>query len=236
MREEDRDPFAELEDILGHVFQDRELLRQAVRHGSAMTAADGGNYQRLEFLGDAVLGHALALLLYERSPDLDQGGLTRMRAHLARSSSLSEMAALLGLERFIELGPSEESTRGRERHALLEDVFEAVIGAVALDGGWQAAFDFVRRQFEPELEDLDERTLTLANPKTALQEAAQARGLPVPEYQEVGVTGPDHSRMWVFDVVWDGEEIARGDGRSKRKAQQRAARRALIRLGLVPEG
>jgi ribonuclease-3 len=182
-----------------------------------------------------VLGHALALILYERFPDLDQGDLTRMRAHLARSSTLSEMAALLGLEKFVELGPSEQMSRGRERHSLLEDVFEAVIGAVALDGGWHAAFDFVQQQFAADLEDLDERTLTLANPKTALQEAAQARALPVPDYREVGVTGPDHHRMWAFEVVWDGEVIARGEGRSKREAQQRAARRALIRLGLVPE-
>ncbi len=235
MAQSDSDPIAELEAILGHTFQDRELLRQAVRHGSALSSTDGGNYQRLEFLGDAVLGHALALMLYESFPDLDQGDLTRMRAHLARSSSLSEVAALLGLERFVELGPSEETSRGRERYSLLEDVFEAVIGAVALDGGWQAAFDFIHQQFAADLEDLDERTLTLANPKTALQEAAQARGLPVPDYQEVGVTGPDHNRMWAFEVVWEGEVIARGEGRSKRQAQKRAARRALIRLGLVPE-
>ena len=231
----DGDQLDELEAIVGHTFEDRDLLRQAVRHGSASTATDGGSYQRLEFLGDAVLGHALALMLYESFPDLDQGDLTRMRAHLARSSSLSEVASLLGLERFVELGPSEETSRGRERHSLLEDVFEAIVGAISLDGGWQAAYRFVVTQFSAELEDLDERTLTLANPKTALQEEAQARGLSVPEYRQVGVTGPDHSRMWVVDVVWDGEVIARGEGRSKRRAQKRAARRALIRLGLVPE-
>lgn len=228
------DPLAELEQIIGYRFADREILRQAVRHGSAATSAEDGSYQRLEFLGDAVLGHALALLLYREFPGFDQGDLTRMRAHLARSSSLAEVAALLGLDRFVELGPSEETTQGRERCALLEDVFEAVIGALALDGGWQCAFEFVCAQFGPELDYLDERTLTLANPKTALQEAAQARGLEVPEYHEVGVTGPDHQRMWVFHVTWDGDEIARGEGRSKRDAQQQAARRALIRLGLVP--
>lgn len=235
MEKSREDSLAALEEILGHRFRDRWILRRALRHGSATAAAESGSYQRLEFLGDAVLGHALALLLFTRFPKLDQGDLTRMRAHLARSSSLSEIAALLGLERFVELGPSEEATRGRERNALLEDVFEAVVGAVALDGGWDKAFDFVCEQFEPDIEDLDERTLTLANPKTALQEAAQARGLPVPEYCESGATGPDHRRMWVFKVIWDGEEIARGEGRSKRDAQQQAARRALIRLGLVPD-
>jgi ribonuclease-3 len=235
VNETNDDPLAELEQIIGHQFRDREILRQAMRHGSAAAFSGDGSYQRLEFLGDAVLGHALALLLYREFPDLDQGDLTRMRAHLARSSSLAEMAALLGLDRFVELGPSEERARGRERYALLEDVLEAVIGALALDGGWEAAFDFVCARFEPEFDHLDERTLTLANPKTALQEAAQAQGLPVPEYREHGVTGPDHQRMWVFHVSWDGEEIARGEGRSKRDAQQQAARRALIRLGLVPE-
>jgi ribonuclease III len=227
-------PLEQLEQILGYRFSDEALLAQALRHGSAAPAAED-SYERLEFLGDAVLGHALALLLYERFPDLDQGGLTRMRSHLARSQTLAQKSTLLGLEGFIELGPSEESTRGRERYALLEDVFEAMVAALFLDGGWEVAFGFVAEQFGGDLDALDERTLTLANPKTALQEAAQARGLQVPEYREVGVTGPDHHRLWAFEVWWDGEEVARGEGRSKREAQQQAARRALIRLGLVPE-
>jgi ribonuclease-3 len=227
------DPLDAVEEILGYRFHDRELLGQALRHGSAVAAVEEGSYQRLEFLGDAVLGHALALLMYERYPEFDQGGLTRMRAHVASSTSLSQKAALLGLDQFVELGPSEESTRGRERYALLEDVLEAVIGALALDGGWERALEFVAEQFGEDLEDLDERTLTLANPKTALQEAAQAAGLPVPQYREAGVIGPDHQRLWVFEVLWDGEDVARGEGRTKREAQQQAARRALIRLGLV---
>ena len=195
-----------------------------------------GSYQRLEFLGDAVLGHAVADLLFRQFPDADQGDLTRMRAHLAQSVALGKKAALLGLDRFIELGPSEAAARGWERNTLLEDVFEAVIGALALDGGWETARRFVEEQFGDEVDELDERTLALANPKTTLQEAAQSRGLPLPEYVEVGTTGPDHDRRWVFDLFWNGEEIARGEGRSKRGAQQRAARRALIRLGLVPDG
>ena len=229
------DPINELEQLLGHRFSDRELLRQAVRHGSAAAAVTDGSYQRLEFLGDAVLGHAVADLLFRQFPDADQGDLTKMRAHLAQSVALGKKAALLGLDRFIELGPSEAAARGWERNTLLEDVFEAVIGALALDGGWETARRFVEEQFGDEVDELDERTLALANPKTTLQEAAQSRGLPLPEYVEVGTTGPDHDRCWVFDLFWNGEEIARGEGRSKRGAQQRAARRALIRLGLVPD-
>jgi ribonuclease III len=234
MAKREVDPIEELEHLVGHSFGDRELLRQAVRHGSAAAATTSGSYQRLEFLGDAVLNFVLADMLYHSFPDADQGDLTRMRAHLAQSVALAKKAALVGLDRFIELGPSESSSRGWERYTLLEDVFEAVIGALAVDGGWEAAYGFVEDQFGHEIDELDERTLALANPKTTLQEAAQAKGLELPEYREGGTTGPDHDRLWVFDVYWDGEKIARGEGRSKRSAQQRAARRALERLGLVP--
>jgi len=235
MTEQPHDPLDDLEALLGHRFTDRELLRQAVRHSSAVAASTDGSYQRLEFLGDAVLGHAMADLLYRRFPDRDQGELTKMRAHLAQADSLATKAAELGLDRFVELGPSEEAARGWRRQALLEDVFEALLGALALDGGWGAALEFVSEQFGDDLDGLDERTLALANPKTTLQEAAQGRGLPLPIYREVAVVGPDHARQWTFTVIWDGDEIARGEGRSKREAQQRAARRALVRLGLVPE-
>jgi ribonuclease-3 len=225
----------QLEDLLGHRFEDRNLLRQALRHGSAVAAQERGSYQRLEFLGDAVLGHAVAQMLFDEFPDDDQGVLTRKRVHLVRSERLAERAALLGLDGWVVLGTSEEMAHGRERSALLEDLFEAVIAAVALDGGWSAALDFIYEQFADELVNLDDRTLALADPKSSLQEAAQARGIRLPEYRKVGVSGPDHRRLWVYEVIWDGEEVARGEGVSKREAQHQAARRALVRLGLVPE-
>jgi ribonuclease-3 len=224
-----------LEEILGHRFHDRELLRMALRHGSAATAQRRGSYQRLEFLGDAVIGHAVAQLLFETFPGDDQGLLTRKRVHLVRSERLAERAALLGLDGWVEVGPSEEKSRGRERSAMLEDLFEAVVGAIALDGGWDLAYAFVDDQFAEDLGGLDERTLALADPKSSLQEAAQARSLPLPEYRKVAVSGPDHSRKWAYEVIFDGNEIAHGEGASKREAQQQAARRALVRLGLVPE-
>ena len=229
------DALGDLEEVLGYRFENRELLRRALRHGSAVTAQENGSYQRLEFLGDAVIGHAAARLLFEAFPGDDQGRLTRKRVHLVRSERLAERAALLGLDGWVEVGPSEEMSRGRERTAMLEDLFEAVIGAIALDGGWEAAYAFIRRQLEDELDALDDRTLALADPKSSLQEAAQARGLPLPDYRRVGVSGPDHHRKWAYVVVFDGEEVARGEGVSKREAQQQAARRALVRLGLVPE-
>jgi ribonuclease-3 len=226
-------PLDELEKLLGHQFADRELLQRALRHGSADDARAAGSYERLEFLGDAVLGHAMALMLFDRFPRADQGLLTKMRAHLIRSRSLASQAALLGLDGWIEVGRSEEIAHGRERTALLEDVFEAILGAIALDGGWPAAESFVRRSFAAEVDGLDEHELLVADAKSALQEAAQGRGLALPEYREVGVVGPDHRRRWAFEVIWDGEVVARGEGSSKRSAQQRAARRALARLGIA---
>jgi ribonuclease-3 len=174
-------------------------------------------------------------MLFERFPRDDQGDLTRKRTHLVRSERLAERAALLGLDGWIEVGTSLARTGGREATNLLEDVFEAVIGAITIDGGWDDARGFIERQLGEEADDLDERTLALANPKSSLQEAAQAKGLPLPEYRLMRKGGTDHLRKWVYTVTWDGDEVARGEGRSKRGAQQRAARRALVRLGLVPE-
>ena len=235
MNDELKNPLAELEEALGYEFRNREILERALRHGSSMASDLAGSYQRLEFLGDAVLGHAVALMLFERFPGDDQGDLTRKRVHLVRSERLAERASLLGLDGWIEVGVSVERSGGREASKLLEDAFEAVIGAIAIDGGWEDARAFIERQLGDEADGLDERTLALANPKSALQEAAQASGLRLPEYRLVLEGGKDHERQWVYVVNWDGEEIARGEGRSKRGAQQRAARRALVRLGLVPE-
>jgi ribonuclease-3 len=233
--QEHDNPFAELETAIGYRFNNPEILGRALRHGSSVASDFAGSYQRLEFLGDAVLGHAVAHMLFERFPRDDQGDLTRKRTHLVRSERLAERAALLGLDGWIEVGTSLARTGGREATNLLEDVFEAVIGAITIDGGWDDARGFIERQLGEEADDLDERTLALANPKSSLQEAAQAKGLPLPEYRLMRKGGTDHLRKWVYTVTWDGDEVARGEGRSKRGAQQRAARRALVRLGLVPE-
>lgn len=235
MKNDHENPLAELEERLDYTFDNPEILQRALRHGSSTASDFAGSYQRLEFLGDAVIGHAVAQILFEEFPEDDQGMLTRKRVHLVRSERLAERAALLGLDGWVVLGPSEEMARGRERSALLEDLFEAVVGAIVLDGGWEAALDFIHDQFAGDLDNLDQRTLALADPKSSLQEVAQARGLPLPEYLKVRVSGPDHRRLWVYDVIWDGEEVARGEGVSKREAQHQAARRALVRLGLVPE-
>ena len=234
MVEPENERLGALEKVLGYTFTDRTLLARALRHGSSDAARDAGSYQRLEFLGDAVLGHAVALMLYSEYPDADEGLLSRMRSHLVRSESLAGKAAWLGLDGWVQVGWSEEKSRGRVRSALLEDVFEAVIGAMAVDGGWENALAFVREAFEQDLQELDETTLVLTDAKSALNQAAQARGLPDPEYREVRSGGSDHKPIWTFAVHWKDDEVARGEGRSKRQAQQQAARRALARLGLLP--
>ncbi len=235
MNDKSTNPLAELEAALGYEFNDPEILKRALRHGSSIASDYAGSYQRLEFLGDAVLSYAVARMLFDRFPGDDQGALTKKRTHLVRSERLAERAALIGLDGWVEVGQSLERGGGRESKNLLEDVFEAVIGAIVVDGGWRDARDFITRQLGEEIDGLDERTLALANPKSALQEAAQGQGLPLPEYKLIRKGGTDHLRKWVYTVTWDDEEVARGEGRSKRGAQQRAARRALVRLGLVPE-
>ncbi len=227
------DVLTELEELVGHQFADRGVLARAMRHGSAVRAATDGSYERLEFLGDAVLGLAVGRMLFDWFPTSDQGALTRMRALLTRSSTLAAKARELGLERAIEAGRSEDTEDGTIRRALLEDVLEALVGAVFLDGGFEPAFQFVARLFADDLERLDETTLRLADPKTALQEAAQGRGLALPAYHSVSNHGPDHRPRWVVEVEWDGDVVATGEGSSKRSAQTKAARQALIRLGLV---
>ncbi len=229
------DVLTELEELVGHQFADRDVLARAMRHGSAVRAAIDGSYERLEFLGDAVLGLAVGRMLFDWFPTSDQGALTRMRALLTRSTTLAIKARELGLEGAIEAGRSEGAEDGSMRPALLEDVLESLVGAVFLDGGFEPAFQFVARLFADDLERLDETTLRLADPKTALQEEAQGRGLALPVYHSVSSHGPDHRPRWVVEVEWDGEVVATGEGSSKRSAQTRAARQALTLLGLVEE-
>ena len=226
MSGEARETLRAVEARLGYTFRDPALLERALRHGSA----GGENYQRLEFLGDAVLGHAVARLLYERFPGLDEGDLTRMRSALVRSESLAGHGRALGLGEAARLGRSEADSRNRR--ALLEDLFEAVVGAIELDGGWEASFAFVQRRFSGVIESLGPEAVAMADPKTALQEAAQARGLALPVYRELGERGPGHRKVWRFEVLWNGRPVAEGEGRTKKAAQREAARRALERLGL----
>jgi len=221
-----------LSDRLGHAFAKPALLREALTHPSASGRRGGKslNYQRLEFLGDRVLGLIVAELLYREFPREPEGDLARRLAALVREETLAQVAEDLELGEFMVIAGSEEGAGERANPSLLSDVCEAAIGALYLDGGLEAARAFIERCWRPLLAaDLEPPQ----DAKTALQEWAQGRGLPLPSYREVAREGPDHEPRFTVAVSVAGHEAAEGEGRSKRAAEQAAAERLLIRLTAV---
>ncbi|WP_142805102.1 MULTISPECIES: ribonuclease III [Tepidiphilus] len=212
---------------LGHRFHAQDLLFTALRHRSA----GEGHNERLEFLGDAALDLAVAELLYRRHPDEPEGTLSRARASLVRQETLAAAALRLGLDEYLVIGEGERRVGGNRRPSLLADALEAIVGAVLLDGGYEAARELVARILEPELAALGplER---LKDPKTRLQEWLQGRHHPVPRYEIVSVSGPAHAQH--FKVRAQAEAIglsAEGEGPSRRAAEQDAAAKILAQLG-----
>jgi ribonuclease-3 len=221
-----------LEERLGHRFADLTLLDRALTHASRAHEALSKSMHHnepLEFLGDAVLGFVVADLLHRRDPDGDEGTKSKMRAHLVSAPSLSERAAALGLPDLLVLGRGEEKTGGRKKAALWANAYEAVIAALYLDGGMQAAHAFVRGAFAAEVDT--GRPLVEHDYKSALQERLQARGEAVPDYVVVSEEGPSHRRLFRIRCVIGGAAVAEGEGTSKKAAQQEAARRALEGMG-----
>jgi ribonuclease-3 len=218
-----------LEERIGYRFSDPKLLDTALTHVSA----GGGphqTYQRLEFLGDHVLGLAISDLLFRTFPKATEGELSRRLADLVRKETCAEAAVAMDLGPFIRLGNSEAQSGGRRKAAILADVCEAVIGAVYLDGGYQAAVELVERYWR---EAMLSPGRPLRDPKTMLQEWAQARGLPPPVYREMERQGPDHRPTFRIAVELQGHEATEGTGPSKRDAEQAAAAAMLAREGIV---
>lgn len=211
---------------LGYRFRHPELLEAALTHRSfAHEQGRDDHYERLEFLGDAVLGLAAAEWLYRRYPDLPEGELSKLKGHLVSRPVLARHARGLELGRELRLGVGEERSGGRRKASLLADVFEAVLGAVYLDAGLEEAVALAR----PLLEDgLERRSGHLHDdPKTVLQEAVQARGWGLPEYELVKESGPDHAKTFTVECRLQGEAAGVGEGRSKKIAEQEAAAEAL---------
>jgi len=222
----DLDPLFE---ILGHRFADPKLLAEALTHPSAQTRRGSSrqSYERLEFLGDRVLGLVVAELVWRRFPDEAEGELTRRHTGLVRRESLVEVARALGLGAFVILSQGEAQAGARDNPSVLADACEAVIAALYLDGGLEAARGFVHRCWEPLLQG------TLApprDPKTALQEWAQGRGRGLPTYETVSVAGPAHKRVFTVSARVEGVEPATASGSSKRAAETAAAAELLARL------
>lgn len=218
----------EFQQRLGHPFRDAGLLQLALTHPSLAHELGRSvpHNQRLEFLGDAVLQLALTRELYDRYPALDEGALTQARARLVNRGALAEQARRMGLGTHLILSRGEESTGGRARASNLADAFESLVGAVYLDGGFDAARDLVLRLFNDDFRPPEELS-GVDNPKGDLQEFLQSRALEAPQYRLESATGPDHDRSFECSVWQGGAEAGRGHGKTKKDAESAAARAAL---------
>jgi len=224
---------AELESAIEYTFRDRLLLMRALTHRSFANEQPEPrppDNEALEFLGDAVLAFLISAWLLELFPSQSEGTLSKLRAHAVSAVALQTHAARLRLGSFLLLNRGEEKTGGRNKVALQVDAFEALIAAIYLDGGIEAARTFVHRQFASTFTGLDPDHLVTADYKTALQERLQSRGLPAPQYVTVETLGPDHRRTFQVEMRVLGQRVAGGEGPTIKRAQQEAARIALIEL------
>jgi ribonuclease-3 len=221
-----------LEERLGLTFKNAAFLREALVHASYLNENPGlgiDSNERLEFLGDAALGLVVAQQLYKDYPAEDEGQLTELRTHLVRRETLARAAQRLGLGDCLLLGRGEEAAGGRRRPTNLARAYEALVGALFLDGGLPRVRRFVKNTLNAELEGLRQRPV-LADAKSRLQELVQSRWQTTPSYRLVRAEGPDHARRFRIEVVVDGSVLGVGEGRSKQQAEKAAARQALERL------
>lgn len=219
---------ARAEEILGRTFNDRELLLRAITHPSAAENGGGdGFYERLEFLGDSVLGFIICEEAFRRFPQMREGGMTRIKVSLVAGNVLSSVARDLGLAEVIIVGESERGTGGRGLTSALENAYEAITAALYLDGGIDAAREWVLRTLGPLI--TEEAAATPENPKSLLQELVQARGQSA-SYVTLSEEGPPHDRTFTVRVDIDGETLGTGSGRTKREAEAHAAAAALKTL------
>ena len=225
------EPVGPLESVLGYSFRNRNLLELALAHPSVTHDLGNGapHNQRLEFLGDAVLQLVITSELYEKFPALGEGPLTQARAEMVNRKTLAHQSALLDIGRFLRMSRSEESTGGRERASALADAFEAIIGAIYLDGGLEPARAFILRRFHEAFGQL-EALPSIQNPKGELQELLQAESAEAPAYHLLSMNGPDHDRVFECAVTYRGETLGHGAGKTKKAAESEAARLALILL------
>jgi ribonuclease-3 len=229
-----RDEFEGLQERVGYRFRDRGLLEHALTHKSrAAEDLSGGVFdnESLEFLGDAILGFVVADALFHRYPGYSEGQKSKIKASVVSTQSLARHAERLGLGDHLILGRGEEKTGGRHKAALLADAYEALIAAVYLDGGIEAAAAFLRRELGEAIEAGQEPDFHGQDFKSALQERLQALGRSLPEYRVVSEEGPDHRKIFQIDVVSAGETLASARGKAKKEAEQEAARLALGRIG-----
>jgi ribonuclease III len=225
------DACAALERRIGYRFRDHGLLEQALTHRSraAEDVSGGGDNESLEFLGDAVLGFVVADQLFHQFPEYNEGQKSKIKAAVVSTLSLARHAEAISLGDYLLLGRGEEKTGGRLKSALLADTYEALVAAIYLDGGLDAASTFLQRELKDAIDGGSERPF-VQDYKSTLQERVQALGRPLPEYRVSGEAGPDHHKIFSVEVVVSGEVLGTATGRAKKEAEQDAARQALARL------
>ena len=218
-----------IERICNHTFANRELITAAITHPSAVEHLPvSASYERLEFLGDSILGAIVATDLFERFRDMDEGKLTRLKISLVSGKTLSQVSEELGIGECIVFGESEKGTGARGLHAALENVYASVVGALYLDGGYDVTHEFVSRTLGPHMApELAERPVS---PKSRLQEITQREMRCAPEYRLEGEQGPAHSPTFTSVVLVEGRRVGRGVGSSKKEAESVAAADAIARL------
>jgi len=216
-----------LQKELGYAFSDPALLMRALTHVSYGRGKKDGHNETLEFLGDAVLDLAVSDLLMRRFPDKSEGDLSKMRASLVNATVLAEKAAALRLGESLRMGKGEERSGGRTKQSILAGVFEALLGAIYWDGGYEPARRIVERYFAS---DIQEGALGQRDYKTRLQEISQMLFHEPPVYKLVAEAGPDHEKRFVTEIFVGGKLLGRGEGKSKKQAEQEAAKRALDEL------
>lgn len=224
----------EIERICDHTFEQQDLVVSAITHPSAVEGRPvSASYERLEFLGDSLLGAMVALHVYKKFPGMNEGQLSRIKTSLIAGDMLSRVAGDLGVAPYIVLGQSERGTQARGMHKILEDVYEALVGALYLDGGFQVAANFVERTLLPyATPSLAKRPLS---PKSRLQEVTQRDFHCGPTYKLVGEEGPAHTPTFTTVVLLEGRRVGRGKGSTKKESEASAALDALRRLGYVSE-
>ena len=222
----------ELEARLNLKFKHPALLKQALIHTSYLNENPGidvGSNERMEFLGDAALGVVIAEQLYREYPDVDEGKLTELRAHLVRRDTLARAAARFELGEYLQLGRGEDAAGGRRRPTNMARAYEALVGAIFLDGGIAKTRAFIRRSLREELQALRKKGMP-HDPKSRLQEVVQSRWQTTPSYKLLKTEGPDHARRFTVQVVVGRKALGVGEGRSKQMAEKEAAQQALIEI------
>lgn len=229
-RQWNTEALARLEAFLEYEFQDKGLLLRALTHRSYVNEHENEGLRHnesMEFLGDAILGFIVSARIFDRFPDSNEGELSKIKAYLVSAANLIYLAEKIDLGAFLLLSRGEEKTGGRKKRAIIADAYEALLGAIYLDGGIEAADSFLERQIGNVLQSLDLQQLTYGDFKSALQEQLHDLGRQEPVYNVVDEIGPDHRKVFVVEVVVGNQVIARSSGRTKKEAQQEAARMAI---------